>query len=142
MKDEEFRKTLAFGNSYEEILKTLIPHTTCIQFVKSEYDLILDGVKYEVKADRFMFNTGNVLIEYESNKKASGISVTEADYYAIFEIGTFQKGYCLYLIPVQDIKELIKEKTFKRKISCGYNKLSQCYLFDKIHFDKFREINI
>lgn len=140
MKDSEWKKTLAFGNSYEEILKELIPHTTCIQSVKSEYDLILDGVKYEVKADRFMFNTGNVLIEYESNKKASGISVTEADYYAIFEIT--QSDHRLYLIPVQDIKELIKEKTFKRKISCGYNKLSQCYLFDKIHFDKFRNISL
>jgi hypothetical protein len=86
MKDDEWKKTLAFGNSYEEILKELIPHQECIQSTKGEYDLILDSVKYEVKADRFMFKTGNVLIEYESNKKASGISITEADYYAIFEI--------------------------------------------------------
>jgi len=137
MKDEDFKKTLAFGNSYEEILKELIPHQECIQSIKGEFDLILDGVKYEVKADRFMFKTNNVLIEYESNKKASGISITEADYYAIFEIDGDK--YELYLVPVNEIKQLIKEKMYKRKISCGYNKLSQCYLFDKIYFDKFSQ---
>jgi hypothetical protein len=137
MKDEDFKKTLAFGNSYEEILKELIPHKECIQSIKGEYDLILDGTKYEVKADRFMFKTNNVLIEYESNKKASGISITEADYYAIFEIDNDK--YELYLVPVLEIKQLISEKMYKRKISCGYNKLSQCYLFDKIHFDKFSQ---
>jgi hypothetical protein len=137
MKDDEWKKTLAFGNSYEEELKMLIPHETCIQSIKGEYDLILDGVKYEVKADRFMFKTNNVLIEYESNGKASGISITEAEYYSIFEIDNDK--YELYLVPVLEIKQLIKEKMYKRKISCGYNKLSQCYLFDKIHFDKFSQ---
>jgi hypothetical protein len=137
MKDEDFKKTLAFGNSYEEELKSLIPHQECIQSIKGEFDLILDGIKYEVKADRFMFKTDNVLIEYESNKKASGISITEADYYAIFEIDGDK--YELYLIPVLEIKQLIKEKFYKKKISCGYNKLSQCYLFPKIHFDKFSQ---
>jgi hypothetical protein len=170
MKDNEWKKTLAFGNSYEEILKELIPHKECVQSTKSNYDLILDGVKYEVKADRYMFKTNNVLIEYESNKKASGISITEADYYAIFEVDDKRvspyllekdktkeverrnahletqdvvrgqnPSYELYLIPVKDIKELIKEKLYKAKISCGYNKLSQCYLFNKIHFDKYSQ---
>jgi hypothetical protein len=137
MKDDEWKKTLAFGNSYEEILKELIPHKECIQSIKGEYDLILDGIKYEVKADRFMFKTGNVLIEYESNSKASGISITEADYYAIFEVDGDK--YELYLIPVQEIKQLISEKSYRSKISCGYNKLSKCYLFDKIHFDKYSQ---
>jgi hypothetical protein len=137
MKDDEWKKTLAFGNSYEEELKMLIPHKECIQSIKGEYDLILDRTKYEVKADRFMFKTDNVLIEYESNKKASGISITEADYYAIFEIDNDK--YELYLVPVNEIKQLISEKMYKRKISCGYNKLSQCYLFDKIHFDKYSQ---
>ena len=137
MKDEDFKKTLAFGNSYEQILKELIPHKECIQSIKGEYDLILDGTKYEVKADRFMFKTNNVLIEYESNKKASGISITEADLYAIFELDGDK--YELYLIPVQEIKQLISEKMYKRKISCGYNKLSQCYLFDKMFFDKYSQ---
>jgi len=137
MKEIEWKKTLAFGNSYEELLKTLIPHNECIQSTSSEYDLMLDGKKYEVKADRFMFKTGNVLIEYESNKKLSGISVTEADYYAIFEIdGTKHE---LYLVPVKDIKELISQKFYKAKISCGYNKLSKCYLFDKFHFEVFSQ---
>jgi len=137
MKDDEWKKTLAFGNLYEEILKELIPHKECIQSIKGEYDLILDGVKYEVKADRFMFKTGNVLIEYESNKKASGISITEADYYAIFEVDGDK--YELYLIPVQEIKDLIREKNYRSKISCGYNKLSKCYLFGKMFFDKFSQ---
>jgi len=145
MKDDEWKKTLAFGNSYEEILKTLIPHKECIQSKKGEYDLILDGIKYEVKADRNMFKTNNVLIEYASNNKLSGISITEANYYAIFELETTfpnlpnSDKYELYLVPVQDIKELIKEKSYKRILSCGYNKLSQCYLFDKIHFDKYSQ---
>lgn len=137
MKDEDFKKTLAFGNSFEEELKTLIPHKECIQSIKGEYDLILDGVKYEVKADRNMFKTNNVIIEYASNNKLSGISITEANYYAIFEIDGDK--YELYLVPVQDIKELIKEKNYSRKISCGYNKLSQCYLFSKMFFEKYSQ---
>jgi hypothetical protein len=170
MKEMEWKKTLAFGNSYEELLKTLIPHKECIQSTSSEYDLMLDGKKYEVKADRFMFKTGNVIIEYESNKKLSGISVTEADYYAIFELDDkrvspyllekdktkeverrnahletqdvttrHNVSYELYLVPVKDIKELISQKFYKAKISCGYNKLSQCYLFDKFHFEVFSQ---
>jgi len=146
MKDEDFKKTLAFGNSFEEELKTLIPHKECIQSKKGEYDLILDGVKYEVKADRNMFKTNNVIIEYASNNKFSGISITEANYYAIFEIDETQDvttrrnvSYELYLVPVQDIKELIKEKSYSRKISCGYNKLSQCYLFSKMFFEKYSQ---
>ena len=44
----------------------------------------------------------------------------------------------VWLIPVIIIKKAIKQVKYHSKIRCGYNKLSQCYLFDKSIFDMYR----
>jgi hypothetical protein len=44
----------------------------------------------------------------------------------------------IWLIPVKSIKKAIKNYKYHSKIRCGYNKLSQCYLFDKSMFDMYR----
>jgi hypothetical protein len=46
----------------------------------------------------------------------------------------------VWLIPVFAIKKAIKQVKYHRKIRCGYNSLSQCYLFDKSVFDMYRII--
>ena len=43
---------------------------------------ILSGSKIEVKYDLLAYETGNIAVEYESRGKKSGISTTEATYWA------------------------------------------------------------
>ncbi len=49
---------------------------------------ILEGKKVEVKNDLQALDTGNVFVEYESRGKASGISVSESDWYAFVLSGS------------------------------------------------------
>ena len=50
-----------------------------------------------------------MFLEVESNKKPSGITITESDIYAI---KSFDK---LFIIPVKDLKELINTGNYKSK---------------------------
>lgn len=52
--------------------------------IEKKYAEIFNGGKIEIKDDsRYSEKTGNVFIEYQSRGKSSGISTTEADYWAI-----------------------------------------------------------
>ena len=127
-----FQSDLEFGNNYE-LLYTKIKnlHEPVISEGKfSAYDIISDNVKYEVKADRLAFKTNNLCIEYECNKKPSGISTTEADFYCYFVLKN-NKEYDLYEIPVNVLKDEIQRKTYKRSMKGGTNYKSSFYLFDK-----------
>ena len=44
---------------------------------------ILENKRIEVKSDLKAHQTGNIFIEYESRGKKSGISTSQAEYYAI-----------------------------------------------------------
>jgi hypothetical protein len=123
MKPVDFQKTLALGHKYEEKFIDMTPHTTCIRSDTSNYDVILDGVKYEVKFDSFLEKTGNFCIEISSNGKASGLSVTEAEFYIIFDT-------CdnMYKIPVSELK---KQTENKKSVMLGYKRLSECVLLPK-----------
>ncbi len=57
--------------------------------------------KYELKADRLSYKTGNVCIEIANCGRASGITSTKSD------------GYDLYLIPTEELKEMINSKKYK-----------------------------
>lgn len=66
---------------------------------------LLNGVtKVEVKTDRIAHHTGNVAIEYESRGLPSGISTTEADYWA-FVIG---ENKTVIFITTKRLKELAR----------------------------------
>ena len=64
--NNDFKHDLEVGKIYEEKLANLL------------------GKKIEVKRDFGTQRTKNVFIEYWSRDKPSGISTTEADYYAIW----------------------------------------------------------
>jgi len=66
---------------------------------------ILTSKKVEVKADRKVTDTGNIVIEYCFNGKPSGIAITEADYWAFF-IG--ESKQCIFLIDIEHLKELAR----------------------------------
>jgi len=90
--------------------------------------------KYEVKADRLSAKTGNLCIEYECAGQPSGISTTEANYYAYFVING--SIHDLYLIPVERIKELIAQGAYK-KMNGGDGYRSRFYLIPKAMFAEY-----
>ena len=85
-----FAKQLSQGQEYEKKSLEYLDYDDYKHDKKyrKEYDLIIikDGkeIKIEVKSDRQASQTGNLAIEYECNRKPSGISSTEADFYIYF----------------------------------------------------------
>ena len=94
--------------------------------------------KYECKADRYAYKTGQIAIESECNNKPSGITRTKADYYAYFVVKPYGDLYDLYLIPVSVLKQRIKAKQFMRKIVCGHNKNTKCLVMDINTFAEYK----
>lgn len=67
-------------------------------------ELLSDGTKVEVKFDRMAHITGNLYVEVYYKDKASGISVTQANYW-IFKIK--EKDYSL-IVSTKKLKELCR----------------------------------
>ena len=82
-----------------------------------EYDIIVkqngNETKYEIKADRLSYKTRNVCIEIAYKGQPSGITSTASDYWGYFVIKS--EGYDLYLIPTDELKEMIFSKPSKYK---------------------------
>ena len=124
-----FQGDLRLGQEYELKLLNHIPYKS---FKQSEglfkpYDIEVykknGGITtYEVKADRLINYYGNICIEFECNGEKSGISTSEAKYWAIFEIKN--DDYTLYKIPRIVINENIKMKTYTRITMGGDNNKS------------------
>ena len=81
----------------------------------NKYDarMTKDGVEitYEIKTDvkcAPLFDTGNIFIEYESRGKASGISVTEADWFVTY----FKYLGEAWFIKTKNLRKLIEENDF------------------------------
>lgn len=113
-----FRTDLKLGNDGEEYIIRYLTDKGC-KYVDSndnnKYDLkmITKGVEttYEIKTDvkcAPLFDTGNIFIEFESRGKASGISVTEADWFVTY----FQYLKEAWFIKSDKLKKLIKENDF------------------------------
>ena len=132
-------KDLALGEACQEELVQLLG---CKDYTMStgcfkEYDLIADGLKYEVKADRLTQKYGNLCIEYECNGKPSGISSTEADKWAYFVLDSDTEYTDCYLIPTEVIKAAIAEKKYHRVTSGGDGHRAQLYLFRRDLFKDY-----
>lgn len=139
-----FKKDLAFGESYEMELLKYIPYDTYNkpQGKFKDYDLEIKlndkSTFYEVKADRMAYKTGNIAIEYECFDKPSGIETTKADYYTYFVLNN--NDYDLYIIPVRKIKSKIRKELYKRIVKGGDYQKSKLYLFDLNKFKKYKSI--
>lgn len=136
-----FKNDLLFGEKYQqELINILKPQNYEIKKGKfKEYDIKIDDVLtiyYEVKADRKAYQTNNLCIEYKCNNVSSGINATTADYYAYFIINPDSK-YTLYIIPVKDIKKLIKQQKYTKDTKGG-DKFKSCfYIFNKEIFKEY-----
>jgi hypothetical protein len=94
---------------------------------------VMNGsVKVEVKTDRETHRTGNIVVEFECNGKPSGISTTEADYWAFVIDG----NALALLVEVGRLKKIAryfyKKNGYK---SGGDNNMSKMVLIP------FKEIN-
>lgn len=128
----KFKMNLNQGKKYEKIALEYLEYDTVehIEGNFKEYDFIIskDNIKYkyEVKSDRQASITGNLAIEYEYNKKPSGISSSLADFWIYFIVYE-DKEEC-YKIPSDELKEIIKNC---RQVSGGDYNLSKMYLINK-----------
>ena len=136
MLDADFKKLIqnahVLENEFVELLRNegdtvYIPSRTT---PFSDYDFIINDVKYEIKLDNNISKNNMMLCEFKSRNKPSGISITKADYYGI------KSGDKYYLIPVKYINDLITNNSFK-VIQTGYNKYSSCYLIQAHYFKEF-----
>ena len=141
--NSKFNRDKIQGDYYEkEALRYLKYDTYKItQGYFKEYDIITyrkEGIveKIEVKSDRLSSKTGNLCIEYQYKGCNSGINSTEADYYFYFVLyckdnniyGGNVIKYDLYKIPVNELKELVKDCKSVYGGDGGYSKM---YLLPK-----------
>ena len=128
-----FRKDLKFGQKYEKLLISLIPHDshilTCGYCKEYDFKLIKDDktTTYEVKADRRAYNARNISIEFECNGVPSGIQTTTADIYAYF-VCKPDDEYDLYLIPTTELRQMIIARKYKCLVRGGDGCRSHMYL--------------
>jgi hypothetical protein len=144
---DKFSGCLEQGQFYErELLKYLDYDTfrTSKQF-KNFKDWDIEITKdnktttYEVKSETTSFKTKNMCIEYSYKNMPSGINATKADYFAHFCIENKEKNiYTLYIIPVCDLKELIKNRNYFRNMRGGDGGYSEFYLFKLEKMSKYK----
>ena len=137
-----FNLDLEFGNIYEKKLVDIIPNDSYIikegYFPYYDVEINKDNVitKYEVKADRYTYKTGNIAIEFKCNNLPSGISKTQADYYAYYVVKPYNL-FELYIIPTQIIKDKINTEEYNELLN-DYREITKYFLFAR-HYNHFRE---
>lgn len=91
-----------------------------------------NDIKIEIKRDFITSTTGNIAIEYKCRGKLSGISTSEADWYAFFLGGDEYKDEVIILIKTDRLKKIVKKvyKKNKQKIMGGDDNLSEMILID------------
>ena len=112
----DFFKELMVGQKYEKKAQVALIRylNTDLNVVEERNDNLYDfqlsnGKTYEVKFDKMCSKTGNLFIETVSRGKASGLTVSVADYY-IFCIG--EEDTKFYMIETDKLREMIKNKEY------------------------------
>ena len=134
-----FTKQLRDGQIYEKIAaeKICIKNSVTVKtFCRNyKYDFItIDNVKYEVKHDKVSALTGNFFIEFMSDDKPSGISISEAEYYIIIS------GNNYYLIKTSNIRELIDNEEYIRIVNVNITTKTKGFLFKTDTLIKYSEV--
>ncbi len=76
---------------------------------------ILETKRIEVKTDRIAHVTGNIAVEYRFRGRPSGISTTEADYWAflLYDMTT------IIMVPTEKLKAIARDRYKKDEITLG-----------------------
>jgi hypothetical protein len=119
-----FSKSLSMGINYEDkvvkLLRNKYPLTTRINGQFLDYDIWIPELhkSVEVKYDKRSETTGNIIIEYERNKKPGDILTTKADYWCIHTITGL-----VWIKPLKIIECILREECSPVKI-----KSAKCFL--------------
>lgn len=139
----KFAACLRQGQMYERKAVKLFTHDS-VRFPKGcfkEYDFELTRgdtkIKVEVKSDRLTQKTGNLCIEWECNKKPSGLTATTADYWVYYAIND-NKEDDVYMFPIDDLRELAPKY---RSVAGGDEWRSRMYLVPKTKVIKYLVLN-
>lgn len=108
----EFKKDITTGVQGENFIRMLLEEKG-FKFISdcqdNSHDLRMSyGEKeytYEIKTDVYPRDTGNLVVEFESRGKASGVAVTKADYFVTF----FPHLGEIWNIRTEDLRKLIAE---------------------------------
>jgi len=125
MANLNFKTDLILGNEGEQSLVEYLT-TKGLSFVDSNDDNRYDikmlknnkEVTYEVKTDvkcAPLFDTGNIFVEFESRGKASGISVTQAEWFVTYFLYLDE----LWFIKSDILKNLIETNDFPKFYNAG-----------------------
>lgn len=81
------------------------------QLAESSVADMLQNKKLEVKTERDLWmKTGNIVIEFESRNKPSGIQTTEADFW-FHNLAMGNDILCTLVFPVDKLREYIRTQT-------------------------------
>jgi hypothetical protein len=125
MANLNFKTDLILGNEGEQSLVEYLT-TKGLSFLDSNDDNRYDikmlknnkEVTYEVKTDvkcAPLFDTGNIFVEFESRGKASGISVTQAEWFVTYFLYLDE----LWFIKSDILKNLIETNDFPKFYNAG-----------------------
>ena len=145
--DSDFNKDLKEGEMGE---KVIVMYLVCQGMIYRgmnkdyKYDICMysdkneEEVFFEVKTDVYPEDTGNMAIEIRYKGKPSGISKTEADWFIyLYRDLKFNN---LWMIKVDDLKNLIKQNKFKR-VNGGDSNKSELILIPRDKFKKHFRID-
>jgi len=140
----KFSNCLKQGQKYEDELLKHIEYDTfrTSQDMGVFYDWDIETTKddiitsYEVKSEHLASRTGNICVEYINNNKKSGIDATKADYWVHFVIHSTH--YDMYVIPIERLRDLIKNKQYLRSLQGGDGYRSHFYLFPTKNLQEFK----
>lgn len=108
-----------------------------------KYDLLMSfngrEITYEIKTDVYVSpkkDTGNLVVEFESRGKPSGISVTEADYYVYY----MPKLKEIWNIKMDELKSLIDDNNFKEVNGGDVGSNTKMYLIRRSNYKKYFKV--
>jgi hypothetical protein len=135
-----FKKDIILGEEGEEFIKEFLIKKGFV-FISdnknNNFDLIMSykdrEFKYEIKTDVLLSkenDTGNLVVEFESRNKPSGISITKADYFVYF----IPKLGEIWNIRVDKLKKLINKNNFKKVVGGDVGSNTKMYLIKRENF--------
>ena len=116
-----------------DLEKEIITESELYKFLTNE-----SGTTVEVKHDYGCSETGRLAIEFKCRGKLSGISTTEAEWYAFILGGDLYKDEVVVLIKTDRLKKIVRKifNKYKKKIKGGDDNLSEMILIET--FDLLR----
>ena len=135
----DFRKDLPIARETEKqvaaFFESNFPLTFKEECNNADYDLLFEHletgnpISVEVKEDFMCEKTGNVGVEYHCRGKHSGIAISKSDFY-VYKVHRPDKKVCMYAIKTVDLKQMIKDNLFFRRVTGGdKGSNSKNYLF-------------